>query len=223
MRSPLFPILFALGLALRAQAELATLEPIIELRPKPADESMSVEFAFENRGSKPVRVLEIQSACSCLSASLDKAVYQPGEKGVGKADFSLSSFSGRFEKTVHVATDDPQQREWVITFAIEVPELITITPKTLEWSVGGPAESKVAKIKIQGNDPILITSANSTREAMEFSLKEIVAGREYELTLKPRSTSEVMLGAIKLQTNSNIRRYRQQMTFFSVFRTASSP
>lgn len=216
-------LLLALVLGSPAAAELATPQPIIELRPKASDETFSTEFVFENRGSKPVKVLEIQSTCSCLSASLDKPVYQPGEKGKGKADFSLSSFSGRFEKTLHMRTDDPAQPEWVVTFAIEVPELITIKPKTQEWSIDGPAEAKVTKVTINGDEPITITSLSSTREAMQYTLKEVVPGREYEVTMKPRSTAEVMLGAIKIQTNSSIRRYRSQMAFFSVLRGAQSP
>jgi len=216
-------LLLALVLGSPAAAELATPQPIIELRPKASDETFSTEFVFENRGSKPVKVLEIQSTCSCLSASLDKAVYQPGEKGKGKADFSLSSFSGRFEKTLHMRTDDPAQPEWVVTFAIEVPELITIKPKTQEWSIDGPAEAKVTKVTINGDEPITITSLSSTREAMQYTLKEVVPGREYEVTMKPRSTAEVMLGAIKIQTNSSIRRYRSQMAFFSVLRGVQSP
>jgi hypothetical protein len=213
----------ALGCALSlAQGELVTEKTIIELRPKPEDDNISTEFVFHNRGSKAVRVLDIQSACSCLSASLDKAIYQPGEKGVGKADFSLSSFSGRFEKTLHVATDDPAQREWIITFAIEVPELISITPRTVEWNVGDEPLPKTARVRINEGANIAITSMVSTREAMEFSWKEISPGKEYEVTLKPRSTAEVLLGALKMETNSSIRRYQRQMVFFSIFRKPSS-
>lgn len=118
------------------RAELATESRVIELKPKPEDESVTTEFVFTNKGDKPVRVLTIDSACSCLSASLDKAVYAPGEKGVGKAEFKVSSFTGRHEKTVHVQTDDPAQPEWVIHFALEVPEVVKIEPKTLQWWLG---------------------------------------------------------------------------------------
>lgn len=203
-------------------AELATDAAIIELKPKPEDETVTTDFVFHNKGNKPVKVLKIDSACSCLSASLDKAVYQPGEKGVGKAEFKLSSFTGRHEKTVHVQTDDPQQSEWVITFMIEIPEIVKIEPKTLQWWIGDAAEAKTSKVTITGADPMKILNITSTREQVEFSWKEITPGKEYEITVKPRSTAEVMLGALKIETDSKIPKYQRQLSFFSVYRKPSS-
>lgn len=205
-----------------ASADLVTEVPVIELKPKPEDEHVTTEFVFHNKGSKPVKVLKIDSACSCLSASLDKAVYQPGEKGVGKAEFKISSFTGRHEKTVHVQTDDPAQSEWVVSFVIEVPEIIKIEPKTLQWWLGDSAEAKVTRVIMQGSEPMKITRITSTREQVEFSFKEITPGKEYEVTVKPKSTAEVMLGALKIETDSKIPKYQRQLSFFSVYRKPTS-
>lgn len=200
------------------RAELATQSEIIELSPKPEDESITTEFVFFNKGDKPVRVLTIDSACSCLSASLDKAVYAPGEKGVGKAEFKVSSFTGRHEKTVHVQTDDPAQPEWVIHFALDVPEIVRIEPKTLQWWLGEELVARTARVTMTGASPIKITNITSTREGVEFSWKEMQPGREYEVTVKPKSTADVMLGALKIETDSAIPKYQRQLAFFSVFR-----
>ncbi len=200
------------------RAELATESRVIELKPKPEDESVTTEFVFTNKGDKPVRVLTIDSACSCLSASLDKAVYAPGEKGVGKAEFKVSSFTGRHEKTVHVQTDDPAQPEWVIHFALEVPEVVKIEPKTLQWWLGEEAVERTTRVTMTGASPMKITNITSTREGVEFTWKEVRPGREYEVTVKPRSTADVMLGALKIETDSAIPKYQRQLAFFSIFR-----
>lgn len=213
----ILPILFLFSGVL-LQAELATEVPVIELKPKPEDESIQTTFIFQNKGSKPVKVLSIDSACSCLSAQLDKAVYEPGEKGTGTAEFKISSFIGRHEKTVHVQTDDPAQPEWVITFVIEVPEIIRIEPKTLQWWLGDAPEPKVTKITMLGTEPMKILNLTSTREQVDYSFKEIVPGKEYEITVKPHSTSEVMLGALKIESDSKIAKYQRQLAFFSIFR-----
>jgi hypothetical protein len=207
----------------QAQAELATESEVIELKSKPEDESVSVEFVFFNKGNKPVRVLTIDSACSCLSASLDKAVYAPGEKGVGKAEFKVSSFTGRHEKTVHVQTDDPAQPEWIIHFALEVPEVVKIEPKTLQWWLGEEAVARTTRIMMTGVSPMNITNITSTREGVEFSWKEVQSGREYEVTVKPKSTADVMLGALKIETDSKIPKYQRQLAFFSIFRKPEEP
>ncbi len=219
--SHVFLCVSALMLA-SASADLVTETPVIELKPKPEDESITTEFVFHNKGKNPVKVLSIDSACSCLSASLDKAEYQPGEKGVGKAEFKISSFIGRHEKSVHVQTDDPSQSEWVVNFVIEVPEIIKIEPKTLQWWLGDPAEPKVTRVTMMGTEPITIKQITSTREQVEFSFKEITPGKEYEVTVKPKSTAEVMLGALKIETDSKIAKYQRQLSFFSVYRKPAS-
>lgn len=218
MKRFIFIPLFVMLTSALLQAELATEVPVIELKPKPEDESVETTFVFQNKGSKPVKVLSIDSACSCLSASLDKAVYAPGEKGTGKAEFKISSFIGRHEKTVHVQTDDPAEPEWVITFVVEVPEIIRIEPKTLQWWLGEEPEAKVTKITMLGAEPMKILNLTSTREQVEYSFKEIVPGKEYEITVKPNSTTDVMLGALKIETDSKIAKYQRQLAFFSVFR-----
>lgn len=214
--------LLACLLPFASMAELALEVPLIELKPKPEDESVSTTFVFHNKGDKPVRILSIDSACSCLSADLDKAVYAPGEKGTGKAEFKVSSFVGRHEKSVHVKTDDPAQPEWVIPFMLEVPEVIKIEPKTLQWWIGDEAQAKTAKITMIGDAPMSIKDITSTRENVEFSWKEISPGREYEITVKPKNTTDVMLGALRIETDSSIPKYQRQMAFFSVYRKPAS-
>jgi len=222
MRLLLLSILSVFLMPVLTSAEMATELPIIELKPKPEDESVTTSFVFHNKGTKPVKVLSIDSACSCLSAALDKAVYEPGEKGTGTAEFKVSSFTGRHEKSVHVQTDDPAQSDWVITFVLEVPEVIKIEPKTLQWWLGDEAQAKTTKVTMLGDRPLIIKGITSTRENVEFSWKEITPGREYEVTVKPKNTTEVMLGALKIETDSAIPKYQRQMAFFSVYRKPSS-
>lgn len=203
-------------------AELALEMPVIELNPRPEDETVTTTFVFHNKGDKPIRVTEVESSCSCLSAELDKDVYAPGEKGVGKAEFRVSSFVGRHEKTVHVKTDDPVQPNWIIPFVLEVPEVVRIEPKTLQWWINEDPSPKTARLLVTGEAPMSIKTITSTRENVEFGWKEIVPGREYELTVKPKNTAEVMLGALRIETDSKIPKYQRQMAFFSVYRKPSS-
>ena len=208
----------ALGLCGIGRAEMALEAPVIEVKPKPEDETVSTTFVFYNKGTTPVRVLSLDSSCSCLSADLDKAIYQPGEKGTGRAEFRVSSFVGRHEKSLHVKTDDPNQADWVIPFVLDVPAVVDIQPKTLQWWVGDPANAKTLRVTMTGEQPIKIESLSATREKVEFSFKEITPGREYEVTVRPTTTEEVMLGALNIQTDSKIPKYKRQLAFFSVYR-----
>ena len=133
--------------------------------------------------------------CVCASrADLDKRVYQPGEKGVGKAEFKVSSFTGRHEKTVHVQTDDPAQSQWVIPFVLEVPEVIKIEPKTLQWWVGDAVDAKTSRVIMTGPEPMTIKSyvfiftwkstGSGCAQAMRFHPQKRCAGRETKSFLR---------------------------------------
>jgi hypothetical protein len=203
-------------------AELVPDEKIIEIKPKPEDETVSTLFTFTNKGTKTVKILSVESKCSCISATVDASSYAAGAKGVGTAEFKVGSFVGRHEKFVVVNTDDPAQPEWVITFILDVPEVIQIEPRTLQWWLDDSPDEKETTVKIIGKDPMKVTNVSSTRDSVEFKWKEIVPGREYKVTVKPKSTKEVFLGALKIETDSKIPKYQRQMAFFSVYRKPES-
>ena len=190
----------------------------VDVKPKPEDEAISVTFSFKNDGNKPVRVLHLESACSCLSASLDSAVYQPGQKGTGKAEFRVSSFTGQQEKTISVTTDDPGQPEWVVPFVVDIPVVIDIDPKMVQWWLNEAPGPKDVTVKMTGKDPMKLLTVTSTRENMGYSFKEVKPGREYVVTLTPKSTTDIMIGALKLETDSKIAKYQRQLAFFGVVR-----
>ncbi len=200
------------------QATLVLDAPVVEVKPKPEDETIEVAFTFRNTGGKAITVLNLESGCSCLSASLDARTYAAGASGTGKAEFKVSTFVGRHEKTVTVTTDDPEQPRWVIPFVLDVPAVVDIEPKTLQWWLGGEADEKVCVVRLSGERPMRVTQVTSTRETVDFRWEEVVAGKEYRIWVKPQSTAEVLMGALKIETDSSIPKYQRQLAFFSVFR-----
>lgn len=211
-------ILLALTSSAIAHAELTLGVPAIELKPKPEDEEVETTFKFRNKGDKTVKILGLESACSCLSSELDKAEYQPGEEGTGRASFKVSTFVGRHEKFVTVSTDDPKQPEWQINFILDVPAVVDIKPKTLQWFIGDEAKPKSCLVQFTGDEPMKIVKITATRENVSFDWKELKEGREYLVTVTPKTTQDITMGALKIETNSAIAKYRHQLAFFSISR-----
>ncbi|HSJ04612.1 MAG: DUF1573 domain-containing protein [Verrucomicrobium sp.] len=211
-----FLLLVFLSSGLRAG--LAVDNEPVELKPRPEDDEVEKTFTFQNTGDKPIQIIRLESTCSCLEASLDKAVYAPGEKGTGKAKFKVSSFVGRHEKALHIHTNDPVEPDRVVSFVLDVPEVVSIEPKLLEWTVGEAPEAKKFVVKMTGEDPMKILKLSATRQNVTFESKEIKPGREYEISMKPASTAEVTIGALKIETDSKIPKYARQMAFFNIVR-----
>jgi len=84
--------------------------------------------------------------------------------------------------------------------------------------VGDPAEAKVTRVTMMGTEPMKILNITSTREQVDYSFKEIIPGKEYEVTVKPHNTTEVILGALKIETDSKIAKFQRQLAFFSIYR-----
>lgn len=218
MKPTLLTALTVLTSLTLCHAELVLDVPAVEVKPKPEDETIEVSFTFRNTGDKPVTILNIESACSCLSSSLDERTYAAGASGTGKAEFKVSSFVGRHEKSVTVSTDDPKQPRWSIPFILDVPAVVEIEPKTLQWWLGDKPEAKTCVITMQGEAPMKVTGVTSTRENVEFTWEEVTPGKQYRITVTPKSTEEVLMGALKIETDSTIPKYQRQLAFFSVFR-----
>ena len=207
-------LLFAFAASVHAELTLDV--PAVELKPKPEDEEVETTFKFRNKGDKTVKILGLESACSCLSAELDKAEYAPGEVGTGHASFKVSTFVGRHEKFVTVNTDDPKQPDWQVNFILDVPAVVDIKPKNLQWWIGDDPTSKACLVEFTGDEPMKILKITPTRQNVEFDWKEIKEGRQYLITVKPKSTADITMGALKIETNSAIAKYRYQLAFFSI-------
>lgn len=222
-RRLLLPLLFALTAASALRAEMALDVPVVEIKPRPEDEEVETTFKFRNNGKKTVKITGLESACSCLSAELDKAEYQPGEVGTGRASFKVSTFVGRHEKYVTATTDDPKQPEWRIQFAMEVPAVVDIKPKTLQWFIGDEPQAKSCLVHFTGDEPTKILKISSTRDNVGFEWKELKEGREYLITVTPKTTNDVTMGALKIETSSTIPKYKHQLAFFSISRKPDIP
>ncbi len=190
----------------------------LELFPKPEDEVVEADFTFTNKSDKPIRVTGLESSCSCLEASLDKPVYEPGEKGKGRAKFKVSSFTGKHQKVLHIYTDDPESPDTILTTVIDIPVIVSVEPKLVQWIIGDKPEPKEFTVIMTGKDPIHVTQVESTRQTVTASFKEVTPGREYRIIVTPSATTDVIIGAVTLRTDSVIPKYQRQLAFYNIVR-----
>ena len=87
-----------------------------------------------------------------------------------------------------------------------------------KWKVGEKPAPKKVKFKVLYKDPIEILSLTSSRKSFKAEFKEVVKGREYEITLTPEDTSRPILGALSIYTDCAIERHKKKLAFFNVTR-----
>ena len=182
------------------------------------DTEIATRFSFKITGDKPVKILDIQTTCSCVRAQTEdgRMLFQPGETGVIDTAFEVGAFEGELTKEVKVTTDDSKHPETNLLLRLSIPGLFQITPAQVIWQLGEAPTPKLVTIKVLGKDPVALTGAISSRETMTTSIRSILPGKEYEVSLTPAATDSKMLGLVRLETDSKYPRYQKRLVFFNI-------
>jgi Protein of unknown function (DUF1573) len=196
----LFRCLMLLPLLALSCANVFALEwrqTVIEAKTEPFQQILSIVFDFKNAGSKPVVIQEIQTSCHCLSATSNKQIYAPGETGQLTAKFTIGDRIGLYERQVTVISDDssaPQR----LTVKIDVPDIATATPRSLEWAIGSAASEQTVEIRAVDKLYLEFSEAVPTSKLFQARLEVIEAGHLYKLHLKPTGTATATSAAIRV-------------------------
>lgn len=157
-------------------------------------------FPFENKGSQPVEILDIQTSCGCTAAKLEKRVYQPGESGVIRGEYNAGDRQGKQLNTIKVRTDNAEQPEILLQLEIDVPQLLAVKPGLLLWRVGELAEAK--RLTLVPNKEhgvkVLSVECDSGDFAVEWVRPE-EEGAEIAVTVTPKSTNEAYRSILRIK------------------------
>lgn len=74
----------------------------VELSPLPTESFAEAKFGFINSGDAPVTIDAIQPTCGCMSGTLTKKLYAPGERGEIAARLTIGNRCGLHIKGVRV-------------------------------------------------------------------------------------------------------------------------
>jgi hypothetical protein len=198
-----------------AQAAFKFENTLVESTPEFGQERMTAVFKFKNLDT-PGTVRNIETSCGCLSATSDKASYAPGESGQVTAEFHIKGLTGNVERTITFVSGTKGEAPIRLAVRVYVPELIVVEPPMLNWAVGEAATPKTYKVTMRGPDPINIKSISSTRRNVAAEVKTITPGRVYEIKVSPQSTSDVLLGMVKIDTDTRFREQQRQMAFYRI-------
>jgi len=187
LRAPLLACLIA-GTALTGTA-LEWKTQTLSFTTAPFQTKQEAVFHFTNTGPKPVTIRDVESNCDCLDAAADKQTYAPGESGLIKSSFTVGDRLGLYERRIKVVTDEGSEPVRLLV-RIEVPELVTLTPRSVAWHLNEPRVEKALELEVIPGVRIDFTRVQPTSGDFDARLETLELGRRYRIHLKPTATTQ---------------------------------
>jgi len=169
----------------------------LELKIAPLQRTTETAFAFTNTSDRPVTIKGVDSSCDCLDARASAGVIAPGASGLIHAKFTLGERSGLYRRTIIVTTDESGPPV-ALTVELDVPEAATLSPRSLEWKIGGPVVGQTVEITVADGIEFTIDEYAPTSDAFILSLETLEPGRRFRLHAVPKSTQAAASAAFRL-------------------------
>jgi hypothetical protein len=198
--------LVLLTLASGARAQLLFDSKSVEKTANWDDTQLVAEFPFHNIGTHPVKILRVKPSCDCTVASLEKDTVAPGSAGTIKVTFNLGNRRGTEIKTIAILTDDHTHSDTVLRLVATIPELMRLEPALVFWRIGEKPEPKQITIHAASSIPIPDITVSSTDPSFKTELRSVTEGREYIVTVTPKSTATS--SKTEIQLTSSFKQYR---------------
>jgi hypothetical protein len=174
----------------------------VDLSLKPDQERIDATFVFTNAADHTISILSVTPSCGCTTATLEKKRYAPGEKGVLKAVFDAAGLAGHQEKTIDVITDEPQDRLSILTLRVVIPDVLTISPRLLDWNLGQAPDSKEAALTVNSESHLEVTGVTVDPTLATAELVEGTDAKHLRLVIKPVSTATAMQTLVRIEAQA---------------------
>jgi len=216
-KRPFFLLLtMGLILPLASQAELFFEKETLNLKAEVSAKQAFASFKFTNSGAYPVEITNVKTSCGCTTAKLAKTVYSPGESGSIEATFNIGNRKGSHSKRITLSTDDPQKGRYNLILKVDIPRLLEIKPRMLYWRKDEKLKPKTLTINVTREQPITITDVVNKNPAFSVELKEIEAGRRYEVIALPDADMHAQRTTLHIVTDLPAENKQQYFAYLGV-------
>ena len=153
---------------------------------------------------------DIESArphCDCTQVQI--------KAGKLTAVVDTHTFDRDVEKTITAETSEG--KEVTLRMQFRVPQAIQLSARSLIWQRGAASTPQVLRITLPQGSPIThIADAALSGDTFDYTPKVIKRGKEYSVTITPRSTAKATLNRLVLTTDSTDPRYHRQIIYLQV-------
>ena len=164
----------------------------------------SATIVFETTGEE---IDDAEPHCDCTKVQVK------GTRLTAVVD--TRTFDRDVEKTIAAETVDGE--EVTLRMQFRVPQAMQLSARSLVWKRGAAPAPQVLRIILPKGSPIThIADAALSGEDFDYTPKVVKRGKEYSVTITPRSTAKAALNRLVLTTDSPDPRYHRQIIYLQV-------
>lgn len=130
------------------------------------------DFIVENTGKATLSIIRVQPGCGCTVTKYDEKV-EPGKSGKITATVSTNAFSGPINKSISVATSDPQMGSFQLSIKADVRAPLNVSPSDTQQmglTFQGQTIQKEFAITAENGAPFQITSVQSQDPELQYEV-----------------------------------------------------
>jgi hypothetical protein len=169
----------------------------LSIQAAPLQRTTATTFEFINTSDRTVKITNVDTSCDCLDAKPSAQTFAPGARGTINAQFNLTGAAGKLQRTIVVSTDEGTPAT-ALTVELDVPEVATFTPRSVEWKLGSEAKEAVVDITVVAGLDLTISNVQPTSAAFTHRLEVVEPGRHFRLHLAPKDATKPANAAIRL-------------------------
>ncbi len=180
----------------------------------PAEQVQPVRLAFAQteatvvfRTSDGSTVTKAHPLCNCMTLKLD------GSRLVAQVD--VSTFDVPVDKQIEVTTSDGKR--CTLTLRFDAPQAVIINTRSLVWERNAAPSPQEFRITLPKGSPVrALLSADLAGEDFDYTTRTITPGREYAVSVTPRSTARRALNRLVIKMDGPDPRYRQRILYLRI-------
>jgi hypothetical protein len=155
------------------------------LRPQPNGTMPVASYPFRNDTAAPVTITQAVPTCDCTTIALAKKTYAPGESGVLVVRFDPTGRSGTVSRTIDVETDEPGAPSQLLKLTAELPEVLSFTPRDLNWVAGEKPEAKSVDVLVNVPGGVELAAAWANQPDFKVELVTVAPRTHHRVKVPP--------------------------------------
>lgn len=171
-------------------------------------EIVTHEYVIENKGTAPLKILEVRTSCGCTTARKPESVV-PGTQEQIVVQGNTRGYGGRdFNKTITVTTDDPKQPRIQLHLSGKVMQFASIQPGHLflRGNAGDPLQAEAIITPSPAHRFKIVKTTTDSRLADKIAVTVTESDGAYHVTVRNLLTAPASYGGNILFTTDNTLR-----------------